>query len=58
MLSPEAIETAGQLLREARESGRRLASLPDACRPQTRADGYAVQAAVQANTKSKCFIGL
>lgn len=48
MLSPEAIETAGQLLREARESGRRLASLPDACRPQTRADGYAVQAAVLA----------
>ena len=38
------IHEAAQLLWDAWQAGRKLEQLPDACRPQTIEDGYAVQA--------------
>lgn len=38
------IQAAAQLLWDAWQAGRKLEQLPDACRPQTIEDGYAVQA--------------
>ena len=45
MLSPEAIETAARLILRARAAQQPMSALPDACRPVSRADGYAVQLA-------------
>jgi 2-keto-4-pentenoate hydratase len=44
-LSAEAIEQGARLLIEARRSAQTLEALPDACRPGSVADGYAMQAA-------------
>ncbi len=45
-LAPEAIAAAADLLvglRQRRPRGERIAELPEHCRPQTLADGYAIQ---------------
>ena len=44
-MTPAAITEAIERLWQARESGRPLAGFPEACRPQTLADGYAIQGA-------------
>jgi len=43
-----AVQLAAQTLLAHWRSGARIAALPEACRPRTRAEGYAVQRAVQA----------
>jgi len=45
-MHPSAIEQAAELLRHAAASSQHLAELPQACRPATLADGYAIQARV------------
>ena len=42
-MSPQAIRDAVARLAEARRAGAPLAGLPASCRPQTLADGYAIQ---------------
>ena len=42
-MSPEAIRDAAARFVEARRTGASLAGLPESCRPQTLADGYAIQ---------------
>jgi 2-keto-4-pentenoate hydratase len=45
-MSPEAIEAASRLLLEARRKSAPLDALPEACRPRSQADAYAIQDAV------------
>jgi 2-keto-4-pentenoate hydratase len=47
--------TAADLLWEHWRDGRRMPALPDALRPRTRADGYAVQAALAARSAHPLF---
>ena len=42
-MTPHAITIAVEQLRQARESSRPLAGFPESCRPQSLADGYAIQ---------------
>ena len=42
-MSPEAIRAAVERLVEARRTGQALTGFPESCRPQTLADGYAIQ---------------
>jgi 2-keto-4-pentenoate hydratase len=44
MIDPQRAAVAAKLLQQCRKEGRRIAVLPTDCRPQTRADGYAIQA--------------
>jgi 2-keto-4-pentenoate hydratase len=55
MLSDRAIEQASALLVDHWEKGRRLAALPDAIRPRSRAEGYAIQARLEAYSKRPLF---
>ena len=48
-MSSEAIGEACALFRRVRAGGARLAGLPEACRPMTMADGYAIQEAFVAS---------
>lgn len=47
-MAPEAIQEAARLLAEARRSGTMLKALPERCRPQSMAEGYAIQNAFRA----------
>ena len=54
-MNGEQIERAATILWEHWQAGRRLATLPDACRPSTRQDGYAVQARVERRSAHPLF---
>ncbi len=55
MLSPEAIKTAAAMILQARAANQPMADLPEACRPLSRADGYAVQLASLAALPGKAW---
>jgi 2-keto-4-pentenoate hydratase len=55
MLSDRAIEQASALRVDHWEQGRRLAALPDAIRPRSRAEGYAIQARLEQHSKRPSF---
>ena len=48
MMSPDNVREAAQLLWSLWQSERRISTLPDACRPATRTDGYRIQEQVLA----------
>ena len=52
---PSAIETASNVLWEHWTAGRRLTAIPAECRPASRADGYAVQAALERRSDAPLF---
>ena len=54
-LQAEGTREAADLLWDCWNQGRRLASIPDEIRPQTREDGYAVQALLEERTASPLF---
>jgi 2-keto-4-pentenoate hydratase len=45
-MTPEAIDSAARLLLNARRTSTPIETLPEACRPETEADAYAIQDAV------------
>jgi hypothetical protein len=47
--------SAADIVWEHWRDGRRMAALPEAVRPRTRADGYAVQAALAAHSTQSLF---
>jgi 2-keto-4-pentenoate hydratase len=55
MLSDERIKAASELLFSHWQKGRRLAELPPAMRPQTRAEGYAIQAELEAKSAKPLY---
>lgn len=55
MLDKAALQAASTMLWEHWQQGRRLSELPVSCRPATRADGYAVQALVEARSAFPLF---
>jgi len=55
MLSAGQIDQASRLLVEHWEQGRRLKALPDAIRPTTRAEGYAIQARLERRSQKPLF---
>jgi 2-keto-4-pentenoate hydratase len=54
-MTPSSIEAASNVLWEHWTGGRRLESIPAQCRPASRADGYAVQAALERRSASPLF---
>jgi 2-keto-4-pentenoate hydratase len=55
MLNAGQIDQASRLLIEHWEQGRRLAALPEAIRPMTRAEGYAIQAKLEGHSAKPLF---
>ena len=55
MLNPDNARQAAQFLSTLGREGRRIAHLPEAMRPATRADGYAVQAHYEAASAQPLF---
>lgn len=55
MLTERQIDQASDLLLDHWEKGRRLALLPEALRPRTRAEGYAIQARVERHSAKPVF---
>lgn len=55
MLSAEQADQASRLLIECWEQGRRLQALPEAIRPKTRAEGYAIQARLERHSAKPLF---
>jgi 2-keto-4-pentenoate hydratase len=55
MLNAGQIDQASRLLIEHWERGRRLAALPEAIRPMTRAEGYAIQAKLEGHSAKPLF---
>jgi 2-keto-4-pentenoate hydratase len=55
MLSASQIDQASHLLVEHWEQGRRLTALPDAVRPRSRAEGYAIQARLERRSAKPLF---
>src|SRR5262245_43017785 len=55
MLTDREITQASRLLVDHWEKGRRLMALPDAIRPTTRAEGYAIQAKIETHSKQPVF---
>lgn len=55
MLSAGQIDQASELLVDHWEKGRRLMALPDAIRPKTRAEGYAIQARIERRSAKPVF---
>jgi 2-keto-4-pentenoate hydratase len=55
MLTDKQIDQASTLLVEHWQQGRRMARLPEAIRPQTRAEGYAIQARVERHSAKPVF---
>ncbi|MGH6882209.1 MAG: 2-keto-4-pentenoate hydratase [Hypericibacter sp.] len=55
MLTDKQIDQASKLLVEHWERGRRMARLPEAIRPRTRAEGYAIQARIERHTAKPVF---
>jgi 2-keto-4-pentenoate hydratase len=55
MLTDKQIDQASTLLVEHWQQGRRMARLPEAIRPQMRAEGYAIQARVERHSAKPVF---
>ena len=55
MGDPTPVSAAADLLWECWNQGRRLAALPEAIRPATRHQGYAIQAQLEARSRSPLF---
>jgi 2-keto-4-pentenoate hydratase len=55
MLTDKQIDQASTLLVEHWQQGRRMARLPEAIRPQTRAEGYAIQARIERHSAKPVF---
>jgi 2-keto-4-pentenoate hydratase len=55
MLAPDRIRAASALLYDLWQNGRRVAALPPALRPTTRAEGYAIQAHLEETSASPLF---
>ncbi|HWA46224.1 MAG TPA: hypothetical protein VHA10_23610 [Hypericibacter adhaerens] len=55
MLTDRDIDQASALLLDHWQKGRRLAALPDALRPRSRAEGYAIQARLERHTARPLF---
>jgi len=54
-MTPDAVREAAQILWNHWQDGRHLPALPPACRPDTRAEGYRIQAAVLAVSGRSLF---
>jgi 2-keto-4-pentenoate hydratase len=54
-LSPAQLQEASSLLVERWRTGERLAGLPESLRPETRAEGYAIQALIEAVSARPLF---
>ncbi len=55
MLTDKQIDQASTLLVEHWQQGRRMARLPEAIRPRTRAEGYAIQARIERHSAKPVF---
>jgi 2-keto-4-pentenoate hydratase len=55
MLTEREIDQASRLLIACWEQGRRLKALPEAIRPRTRAEGYAIQARIERHSAEPLF---
>ena len=55
MIDDTAAQAASDLIWEAWQAGARIGSLPEALRPATRAEGYAIQARLEARSARPLF---
>src|SRR4051794_19580537 len=55
VMTESQLQTASDTLWNAWQLGRRVAALPDECRPRTREDGYAVQARLEQRSAGPVF---
>jgi 2-keto-4-pentenoate hydratase len=55
MTTDDRLRSAGDLLWDSWRSGRRIAAIPESCRPRTREEGYAIQAQLDSRSGHPLF---
>ena len=55
MPDPDRVRQAADLLWQSWQNGQRMPALPPACRPASRAEGYAIQATLEQRSKTPLF---